>query len=95
MKPPGTIGPRTTRPAGPAGTLGASRPAVNSPGQREPGWDLVLRGAVARATRSDDDGPGYRSASQLHEQLCAARLRILTATEEQGTRHWLKVLATA
>ena len=37
----------------------------------------------------------YRSASQLHEQLCAAHLRILTTTEEPGSRHWLKILAAS
>lgn len=37
----------------------------------------------------------YRRASQLREQLLAAHLRILTATEEPSSRHWFKVLAVA
>jgi SAM-dependent methyltransferase len=37
----------------------------------------------------------YRRASQLREQLLAARFRILTATEQQSSRHWFKVLAAA
>jgi antitoxin (DNA-binding transcriptional repressor) of toxin-antitoxin stability system len=34
----------------------------------------------------------YRSANQLHEQLCAARLRVLTAIEEPGSRHFSDLL---
>jgi SAM-dependent methyltransferase len=37
----------------------------------------------------------YRRAGQLREQLLAARLRILTATEQPSSRHWFKVLAVA
>ena len=28
-------------------------------------------------------------------RVCAARLRILTTTEEPGSRHWLKILAAS
>ena len=37
----------------------------------------------------------YRTASQLQRQLLAARLRVITATEEPSSRHWFKVLAAA
>jgi ubiquinone/menaquinone biosynthesis C-methylase UbiE len=37
----------------------------------------------------------YRRAGALRDQLHAAGLQVLTATEEQGSRHWFKVLAAA
>jgi ubiquinone/menaquinone biosynthesis C-methylase UbiE len=37
----------------------------------------------------------YREAAPLHEQLQAARLQVLSMTEEPASRDWLKILARA
>jgi ubiquinone/menaquinone biosynthesis C-methylase UbiE len=37
----------------------------------------------------------YREAAPLHEQLQAARLQVLSMTEEPAARDWLKILACA
>jgi hypothetical protein len=69
----------------------------------DPGGHLALVTALGRGARLEPVPYAphaqrwffYRSASQLHEQLRSARLRILTATEEPASRHWLKVLAVS
>jgi hypothetical protein len=37
----------------------------------------------------------YRDAGRLRDELAAAGLRVLTATQEYRERHWLKILAEA
>src|SRR5215831_4394314 len=66
-----------------------------------PGGHLALVTAIGDGARLEPVpyAPGaqrwffYRHAGRLGEQLAAARLRILTMTEESASRHWLKVLA--
>ena len=68
-----------------------------------PGGYLALITALGQGARLEPVpyAPGvqrwffYRTAGQLQRQLPAAQLRVITATEELSSRHWLKVLAVA